>query len=222
VLFDFIPGKTTEGTITPKQFEKVGSSIAALHQHGGRFKPSPDFTRKHWDFAGLTGKLLDIPIERVHATFNENEMAVITRAEKLIEEATDQLGKGDEVYGLIHADLHEKSFHFQEGRVYIQDFDTCGYGYYIYDLAVPLRNFIHHDEYMTFKKALFRGYRRMRPLSVTEERLVKHFIVGRLLIYTLMLAANRDHPAFRDKVDEVIALQLRTLKSVVSSIWQRS
>jgi Ser/Thr protein kinase RdoA (MazF antagonist)/uncharacterized protein YkwD len=219
-LFDFIPGKTIKGAITPKQLEKVGSFIAALHQHGHRYNPSQDFTRKHWDYAGLTGKLLDTPVERAYAAFNENEMAVIMRAEKMVEEATDQLGKTDEVYGLIHADLHEKSYHFQEDKVYILDFDTCGYGYYIYDLAVPVRNLVHQEEYIALKKALFRGYRRIRPLSIPEERLLKHFVAGRLLIHTLMLAANRNHPAFKDRVDEVITLQIRMLKSVVSSIMR--
>ncbi len=218
VLFDFIPGKTIEGAITPEHLEKVGVSIAALHQHGRRFQPSRDFTRKHWDYAGISGKLLNIPVERVYAAFNENEMAVIRQAEKLVKEATDELEKTSEVYGLIHADLHEKSYHFQEDKIYILDFDTCGYGYYIYDLAVPLRNHIYHEEFITLKMALLKGYRRMRPLSITEERLVKHFIAGRFLIHTLMLAANRDHPAFRDKVDEVISLQIRLLKSVVSSV----
>jgi Ser/Thr protein kinase RdoA (MazF antagonist) len=221
VLFDFIPGKSMQGTIIPEQLEKVGSSIAALHQHGHRFNPSKDFTRKHWDLFGLSGRLLNVPVERAYEAFNESEMAVITRAEKMVAEATDQLGKSDEVYGLIHADLHEKSYHFQEGRVSILDFDTCGYGYYIYDLAVPMRNFVHQDEYLTLKKALFKGYRRIRSLSIIEERLVKHFVAGRLMIHTLMLAANRDHPAFKGKVDEVITLQMRMLKSVVASIMRQ-
>jgi thiamine kinase-like enzyme len=48
------------------------------------------------------------------------------------------LGKGSDVYGIIHRDLHLKNFLFHDGEVYVLDFENCGWGYYLFDLTVTL------------------------------------------------------------------------------------
>ena len=40
--------------------------------------------------------------------------------------------------GLIHADLHYENFLFHDGVARAIDFDDCGWGFYLYDVAVTL------------------------------------------------------------------------------------
>jgi Ser/Thr protein kinase RdoA (MazF antagonist) len=217
VLFEYIPGETFETALSPEQLEKVGTFIAKIHHHGAHFSPPDGFTRKHWDLEGLSGGMLDVPVERVYTVLTEDELSTIRSAEKLLAEATDRLGKRAEVYGLIHADIHKKSYLFQGDKAFVLDFDTCGYGYYIYDLAVPMWNLIDmkHGNLEALKAALFRGYRQVRTLSLLEEGFLKNFVAARLMIHTLTLVAHREDPAIRENAAEAIARQFKLLKTVV-------
>ena len=216
VLFEYIPGSTIEKEISIDHLEKVGKFIAKIHAHGSQFTPPDDFTRKHWDLDGLTGEILDVPVERAYAGLNVEQLSVIKDAQALVIEATTLLRKNPQVYGLIHADLHEKSYLFQEDKAFVLDFDTCGYGYYIYDLAVPIWNLIDHDDFDELKPALMRGYRRVRPITELEENLMKHFVAGRLMIHTLTLAAHRNDPAFKENASEAIDRQIELLEVVIN------
>lgn len=216
VLFEYIPGQAVENIISSENMEKVGVFIAKIHHHGALFTPPEGFTRKHWDLEGLSGGMLDVPAEEVYALLTDEERSVIQSAENLVAEATERLGKGKEVYGLIHADLHKKSYLFQGENAFVLDFDTCGYGYHIYDLAVPIWNLIDikHGDIEALKSALFRGYRRVRTLSLAEERFLKNFIAARLMIHTLTLIAHREDPAIQKNAAEAISRQFKLMRMI--------
>jgi Ser/Thr protein kinase RdoA (MazF antagonist) len=216
VLFEYIPGQAIENVISPENMEKVGIFIAKIHHHGMHFTPPEGFTRKHWDLEGLSGGMLDVPVEEVYALLTEEERSVIKSQENLVDEAVGRLGRGKEVYGLIHADLHKKSYLFQGENAFVLDFDTCGYGYFIYDLAVPIWNLIDigHSNIEAVKSALFRGYRRVKTLSLIEEKLLKNFIAGRLMIHTLTLIAHREDPAIQRNAAEAISRQFKLMKMI--------
>jgi Ser/Thr protein kinase RdoA (MazF antagonist) len=196
--------------------EKVGIFVAKIHHHGAYFIPPDGFTRKHWDMEGLSGGMLDVPVEQVYGVLTEEERAVLKNIEKMVAEATGRLGKGKEVYGLIHADLHQKSYLFQDDKAFVLDFDTCGYGYYMYDLAVPIWNLIDikHGNIEALKSALFRGYRRVRTLSLAEEGFLKNFIAARLMIHTLTLIAHREDPAIQKNAAEAISRQFKLMNTI--------
>jgi Ser/Thr protein kinase RdoA (MazF antagonist)/uncharacterized protein YkwD len=216
VLFEYIPGQTIENVISSENMEKVGVFIAKIHHHGAHFTPPEGFTRKHWDMGGLSGGMLDVPVEEVYALLTDEERSVLKSAENLVAEATERLGKGKEVYGLIHADLHNKSYLFRGEDAFVLDFDTCGYGYYIYDLAVPIWNLIDikHGNVEALKSALFRGYRRVKTLSLAEEKLLKNFIAGRLMIHTLTLIAHREDPAIQKNAAGAISRQFKLMRMI--------
>jgi Ser/Thr protein kinase RdoA (MazF antagonist) len=84
----------------------------------------------------------------------------------------EKWGKGPDVYGLIHADLGTKAnvlFYGQEARPI--DFDDGGFGYWVYDLAVPLADWEGEDVWPTYRYALLEGYKEIR--SIPEEQLLQ-------------------------------------------------
>ena len=167
-------------------------------------------------FAIRASGVLDVPAEEVYALLTEEERAIIKSQENLVAEAIGRLGKGKEVYGLIHADIHKKSYLFQGENAFVLDFDTCGYGYYIYDLAVPIWNLIDvkHGNIEALKSALFRGYRRVKTLSLAEEKLLKNFIAARLIIHTLTLIAHREDAAIQKNAAEAISRQFKLMRMI--------
>lgn len=68
--------------------------------------------------------------------------------------------------GLIHADLHLGNALFQRGSVKLIDFDDCGTGPRVYDLAVALWELRDRPDYPAFRDALLSGYRARRDVDV--------------------------------------------------------
>ena len=76
-----------------------------------------------------------------------------------------ELGKDSNVFGAIHPDLHLNNFLFHEGEAYVIDFEACGWGYCLFDLAVTLSSLEGCVEDRTpMRAALLKGYQRERPL----------------------------------------------------------
>ena len=78
--------------------------------------------------------------------------------------AMSHLGEGADTVGLIHADMHLGNALFWRGEVKVIDFDDCGFGYWLYDIAVSLWELRHRNDYEHFRSALIDGYTRRRPL----------------------------------------------------------
>ena len=74
------------------------------------------------------------------------------------------LGEGAGEFGLIHADLHLGNVLFWRGEVRVIDFDDCGFGYWLYDIAVALWELRYRTDYEDFRSALIEGYTQHRPL----------------------------------------------------------
>ena len=79
--------------------------------------------------------------------------------------------------GLIHGDLHRDNILICDGEVGVIDFDDCGFGYTLFDLACVLGSFNRRiatgrGDCQRQREALLRGYDRVRRLpSELDERL---------------------------------------------------
>ena len=105
---------------------------------------------------------------RIPSRFFEAFQEVTTRVEQVMED----WGKGPDVYGLIHADLGtEANVLFHRGEARAIDFDDGGYGYWMYDLAIPLVDLEGDEALPTYRDALLEGYSEIR--SIPEEQLDK-------------------------------------------------
>jgi len=116
----------------------------------------------------------------------------------MVEQARRELGTGPDVYGLIHADLHQENYLFHRGHVRAIDFDDCGLGHFVYDLAATLSELRGRPDYAVLRAGLLRGYRAVRPLRAEHERYLEVFYGLRLLQLTLWFLEQREHPAFSD------------------------
>jgi Ser/Thr protein kinase RdoA (MazF antagonist) len=127
------------------------------------------------------------------------------------------LGEGPEVFGLIHADLHQRNYLFHDGGVGAIDFDDCGYGHWLYDLAVTLNCLQSHPELPTLRAALLAGYRRGRPLPAEHKQCLDAFLALRTIQDVLWDVEERDKPEFRDTWQEMLQHGLRALRNFVNS-----
>jgi Ser/Thr protein kinase RdoA (MazF antagonist) len=101
--------------------------------------------------------------------------------------------------GLIHADLHVENFLFDEGRACAIDFDDCGWGFHLYDVAVTLWELQDRDRYPALRDALLTSYADRQPLPTGHFEHLDALMLLRRLQILLWILESREHAAFGDR-----------------------
>ncbi len=219
VLFRWLDGRFVDDHLTPRHLERIGAFTARLHAHAVQWQLPADFTRSRVD--GLTEDARRIPwstptsrstnagvypadddvartLSLVTALCSSEAAGFVARTIEQIRAVFAELGEGQEVFGLIHADLHQDNYFFRNGMPRAIDFDDCGWGHYLFDLNVTLREVQHLPSYEALRVALLRGYRSIRPLPSAHEHYLETFFALRRIQLLMWVLESRDHPAFRD------------------------
>jgi Ser/Thr protein kinase RdoA (MazF antagonist) len=119
---------------------------------------------------------------------------------------------GVDADGLIHADLHLGNAIFQGGEVKLIDFDDCGTGPRLYDLAVALWELRDQPKYPAYRDALLAGYRARREIDVAH---LDDFIALRQVAFDLWYTGTAQvNPAFAERLDIVHRWSLAILDLV--------
>jgi Ser/Thr protein kinase RdoA (MazF antagonist) len=205
----WMDGRIHTDSPRPVHLHRLGGAMARLHNHADQWTAPADFVRVSWDWDAFFGDTLEyggigaaqcwdlIPVD-LRAMFDR----VATQTEGLMA----QLGDGPDMVGLIHADLHLDNALFLSGDVRIIDFDDCGFGYRLYDVAVALWELRHRGDYESLRDALVEGYVEHRPLPSDQLAHVDDFIAAREVAVGLWLAGTAQvNPAFRDRLDRELA-----------------
>jgi Ser/Thr protein kinase RdoA (MazF antagonist) len=223
-LFRWQPGGFLYERLTPAHLASVGMFTAHMHEHAVHWKPPRDFVRGRVD--NLTSETRRDELIEPHALMSQaiaehtgledaaraaalvtelcspEDGALVAEAAAAIRRVQVELGSGPEVFGLIHADLHQENYLFRRerrgGGVCVIDFDDCGYGHYLFDLNVTLLELQELPHYATLRAALLEGYRQVRPLSRTHEAHLPVFFLLRRLQLLIWVLQSRAHPAFRE------------------------
>jgi Ser/Thr protein kinase RdoA (MazF antagonist) len=212
VMLRWVTGHFLDAALVPVQLAQVGAFMARLQLSGARFTPPDGFVRGRLDH--LYGKprgiseaqarqQVDNPadevaaIQLVRAICSPEDGALIEQFIRTIRTVQRALGQGPETFGLIHGDLHQWNYLFHHGQVRAIDFDDCGYGHYLYDIAVTLYNIQRRDDAPLLRTSFLAGYRSVRPLSAEHEQYLATFMDLRDLQMMLWTIEMRKHPAFR-------------------------
>jgi Ser/Thr protein kinase RdoA (MazF antagonist) len=196
VLFRWHPGRFLDGGLTSTHLERVGRFMARLHEHALHFEPALDFQR--WRIGDTTGAVATYIAATVGAAFGPRGRGIAEDVIASTQRVQRELGTDREVYGLIHADLHQDNYFFHQGQVRAIDFDDCGWGHFAYDLAVTLSEVRTRPDFVALQAALLRGYREARLFPVEHEPHLETFYRLRLLQLILWFIEQRNHPAFAD------------------------
>jgi len=182
VLFRWVPGRPPTGAVRPEVVARIGAVTAQLHRQAERFVPPPDFVRPSWGWERLFGA--SSALARASLPVHERGIVIATSAR--VQEDLGALGTGEQVWGLTHADLHRGNVLIDHGRVGVIDFDDCGWGYYLLDVATflsSLRRVVSDTPtYAALRTAYVAGYAEVRALPAMLDARLRTFAVLRDMV----------------------------------------
>ena len=212
-------GKTGEllaltGQERTATFHTIGAEMARMHQLTDGWMLPTDFQRPRWDSDGLVG---DAPFWGKFWEFSscpqaDRDMLALLRGDCRERLAAFQKQGGD--FGLVHADLVRENILLASADVQFIDFDDCGFGFRMFDIATALIKNIHEPDYEALRDALLAGYAGVRALPKFEIEALPLFLTLRSLTY-LGWAENRaDEPG-----TEIRAMRFLNDVKYVSRTW---
>lgn len=154
VLFAWLEGDAPPSNISEAQMARLGAATASLHARSRHFSPSASFTRPR-----LNGSTVFPEPGKQVASDAPN--AVLARlGARLHTELEEQ---SDEAICLIHGDLHRDNILVQSETISFIDFDDCGWGHPLFDVASLLDSFrrrvVARADYPRMRAAFLEGYR---------------------------------------------------------------
>ncbi|HHW50088.1 MAG TPA: phosphotransferase [Pseudoclavibacter sp.] len=194
VVFEFAPGSEPHITDMRAVMEVVGSQTAALHRHVETWQPPQGFTRPVWDVestiggSSLWGRWEDTPeVHQIPAA-----VSVLAQAEQRIRRDLDRYGCSPTSFGLIHGDLRSTNLLVDGDTVRVIDFDDCGTGWFMYDLACSV-SFMEDDPALSeWVASWLRGYNRVRDLRSEDIEIIPSLIMARRLLLTAWMESRRE------------------------------
>jgi Ser/Thr protein kinase RdoA (MazF antagonist) len=222
VLFRWLDGRSAYKRLTPELMSRAGEFLAHMHMHSERFEPQEGFTRPRWDAPAFGDGALNVNMEKCRARVSGEQWDVIVRMGEVVRSRLTAMPEERRSFGMIHADFHPGNPFFCNGGVRAIDFDLCGWGYYLYDIAVMLSVLVgRHSKYEVLCAGFVEGYRRVRTLPGDWEEIVQMFIAARKMIRALWLAQQIGLPVWtgvESRVEREIDYVRSYLRNRVASL----
>ncbi len=207
----WMDGRIYEESARPVHLHRLGDAMARLHDQADAWTPPAGFVRIRWDHATFFGDVMvygDTPAAECWALLPQE---VHARFRRVAARMADVMPRVD-ADGLIHADLHLGNAVFQHGQVKLIDFDDCGTGSRLYELAVALWELRDKPNYPAYRDALLTSYRTRREI---DDRHLDDFIAMRQVAFDLWYTGTAQvNPAFAARLDQVHGWSLSMLDLV--------
>lgn len=173
-VFSYAPGRAIGKNINSKQSQQLGEVVATIHQKTDNFTSCftrPELTSEH---------LLDWAMEAIVPLFQHRSRDIdylfkqsTQIKEQLIELALPQ---APSTYGVCIGDVHSENAHFTENQPTLFDFDQCGYGWRVFDIAKFIHTTYRWELDASIRESFLHGYQQIRQLSHAEIDAIPIFI----------------------------------------------
>ncbi len=219
VVFERLAGETKPAQVlTVTDLERVGAYLGKLHRDAQIEMPA-EFQRFRLDSAGLRSADSPYHAPNEHDALTREQRRTFDDVIACVDDAMASLDSAEGGFGLIHADLLAKNLLFAGERVVALDFEYCGWGYFLYDLA-PLLWQLKGEraaDYPPLEAALWSSYLRIRPGAARERQYLETFLAARQLLSCRWLLQNMRHPDLRELAPALLNARAEELRRFLST-----
>lgn len=174
LLTAFVDGEPPEYN-SVDDFRLCGESAARLHEKSEGFVS--EHRKKNLDLKTLADDSLRT-IEPF-LSHRPQELASLKYYLESIRQSIREVGEDDMDIGFCHGDMHGYNAHLHEGVLTHFDFEECGFGYRLFDLATFRWGAVLGEEQQERWAAFVEGYESVRKISAADIELVDTFVLLR-------------------------------------------
>ncbi len=176
-LMHWLVGRRLKQGLSITQFKSWGQLVARMHKFSQKWKPPADFIRPTWDWdAQLGGSEFKQPLEEIIASMPESIQAPYQEISDQARELMRSLGTDSDAFGIIHSDMYKENILFARGEARPIDFEDCGFGYWIWDIAVALSEWAWKPGWEMFRDSFLEGYFAIHSLDTRQINELDRFI----------------------------------------------
>lgn len=193
VFFEFLSGKTPDAGDMPKALEyfyKLGKATAILHRQVRSWSENEKIKRFEWDCGSMIGRAGRWGYWKSAKDLTPYIENLLERTCGVIKKRLSSYGKGAGRFGLIHADLRLANLLVEDDTIKIIDFDDCGYGWFLHDLAAAVSFIETEPGTPELISAWIDGYGKVSALSTTDIGEIGTFIMQRRIQLMAWLASH--------------------------------
>jgi Ser/Thr protein kinase RdoA (MazF antagonist) len=162
-------------------YGQLGTIVATLHNQ--TWAPPPFYQRIEWDYEATFGtgwnNYYGKHYRDCRGVLGRRDLKVLDECAALIHRRVEAFGKGAARYGMIHSDLRLANLLADGPEITVLDFDDCGRGWFLYDVACILGFQEHRPDLHELLDIIVEGYRKVRPVSDAERREIATFVMIR-------------------------------------------
>ena len=195
VICEFLPGEPPDEINEAqmvKQFSYLGETTAYLHRQTEIWNGTAKLDRMEWNFDTIIGEHAAWGRWQDFPDITEEAESLLEEVSVIIKKRLQRYGKTENNYGLIHADLRLANLLLEGDQIKVIDFDDCGFGWHLHDLASAL-SFIEEKPIVPkLVNAWLDGYRKVLPFTDTDFEEIDTFIMMRRMQLTAWLASHKE------------------------------
>ncbi|MBQ8134642.1 MAG: phosphotransferase [Clostridia bacterium] len=195
VICDFLKGSEPDESNPDKivrDFEMLGETNAYLHRQASIWNGTKSIDRIEWTYDNIIGKTPQWGRWQDFDDMTPEAEEFLEAACDIIQKRLERYGRNQNNWGLIHADLRLANILIDGDVIKVIDFDDCGMGWHLHDLASSISFIEHKDIVPDLINAWLRGYKKVMPLSDTDFEEIDTFILMRRLQLMAWLASHKD------------------------------
>ncbi|MDR9753380.1 phosphotransferase [Pseudomonas sp. SZMC_28357] len=192
VLFNWVSGTEPTADVDLSAFKRLGAITAKLHQHSREWQRPADFRRIIWNHRTMVGPQGHWGNWRAAANLDSHAVGLIEETLQRVERELARYGQEEQRYGLIHADLRLANLLVDQEQTHVIDFDDCGFGWYMHDLAAALSFYEHHERLNDWIEHWLAGYVTVAPLSAEDIAMIPTFIIQRRIQVLAWIGSHAD------------------------------
>lgn len=177
---------SSKNTLAPEDiamYHKIGEIAATIHSHSKSWTPPEFYKRIEWDwqatFSEGWNNYYGAHYRDIEGILNTSDLEAIDACAFLMRKRIEAYGKLPDRYGMIHSDLRMANLLRHDDEITVLDFDDCGKGWYMFDIASAVGFMEHRPDLQKIIDVIVEGYRTRAKLSEEDEREIPTFIMMR-------------------------------------------
>ncbi len=219
-VLTWVDGKMRYRSLSPNAMFNAGQLIGNLHKNRLDQKVKH---RNYWDTEGLLGSNAKFgSLYHLKSEITKVEYEVLEACRMMtLNKIEDYNRKNPHKSSMIHADLHFGNIVWQKNEPVPIDFDDCGFGLHMYDLAIILKSADYlfkstpKKDKKAFVEAFLKGYSSIQDFSKEDMDSLPYFKLTRELVMIGWAYDRRDNPTIFEHFKETLAAQIKRFEKIL-------